>query len=322
MSLGIPYMGSKRKLSKKIIDHIIVHNPNCKYIYDLFGGGGAISFEALKRKQFKGVYYNELNTGVVELLKKIKKDGVTKEFYEWVSREEFKEKVNDNDWKGGLIKTIWSFGNNQKDYLFSDESEYIKNILHEIIINDSKVHIEKFKKEYNIFIDTSNIKNDSFINRRLKIMSFLKKEIKERLDLQKLQKLEQLEQLGRLQQLERLGRLGIMEQLGRLGIMEQLEISNLSYNDVIIKTPIDETVIYLDPPYFDTAKYQKDINDDDFLSYVNSSPYKIYMSSYELPFNKVASFQHTSTLSRTANNKVTENLYCNREELKIQQTLF
>lgn len=304
MSLGIPYMGSKRKLSKKIIDHIIIHNPKCKYIYDLFGGGGAISFEALQRKQFKGVYYNELNTGVVELLKKIKKDGVTNDFYNWVSREEFKEKVNGNDWKGGLIKTCWSFGNNQGGYLFSEENEYIKNILHEIIINDSKAHIEKFKKEYNIFIDTSNIKNDSFINRRLKIMLFVKKQIKQRLDLQQLEALERMEQLERLEQLE------------------QLEISNLSYNDVTIKTPIDETVIYLDPPYFDTTKYQKDINYDNFLSYVNKSPYKIYMSSYELPFNKVASFEHRSTLSSTANNKVLENLYCNREELKIQQTLF
>ena len=94
MSIGIPYMGSKRKLSKKIVDHILIHNPKCKYFYDLFGGGGAISFEALKRKQIKKVHYNELNTGVVELIKKIKKDGVTKDFYKWVSLDEFNKYVN------------------------------------------------------------------------------------------------------------------------------------------------------------------------------------------------------------------------------------
>jgi site-specific DNA-adenine methylase len=42
MKLGIPYMGGKRKLSKQIIDFILAKNPNCKYFYDLFGGGGAI----------------------------------------------------------------------------------------------------------------------------------------------------------------------------------------------------------------------------------------------------------------------------------------
>ena len=68
--MAIPYMGSKRKLAKPIIDYILANNPNTKYIYDLFGGGGAISFEALKRKKIKQVHYNELNTGVVELLKK------------------------------------------------------------------------------------------------------------------------------------------------------------------------------------------------------------------------------------------------------------
>ena len=296
MSLGIPYMGSKRKLSKKIIDHILINNPNCKYIYDLFGGGGAISFQALQRKQIEKVFYNEYNTGVVELLKKIKKDGVTKDFYKWVSRDEFKEKVKNDDWEGGLIKTCWSFGNNQKGYIFSKENEHIKHILHEVVVNDSKFYIDKFKNEYGIYIDTKNITNYSFIDRRLKIMSFIKKQIKERLDME------------RLQQLER---------------MERLEISNLSYENVNIKTPLSETIIYLDPPYFNTAKYQKSINEEEFVKYVKESKYKIYMSSYELPFNEVASFSHRSNLSASSNNKVIEKLFCNREEtFKYQKQLF
>ena len=81
------------------------------------------------------------------------------------------------------------------------------------------------------------------------------------------------------------------------------------------------TIIYLDPPYFNTAKYQKDICYEAFLNYVKNSPYKIYMSSYSLPFNLVKTFEHRSTLSSIANNKVKENLYCNREE-KIKPKLF
>ena len=69
--LGIPYMGSKRKLAGKIVDKILLDNPNTKYVYDLFGGGGAVSFEFLQRPQIEMVHYNELNAGVVALLKDI-----------------------------------------------------------------------------------------------------------------------------------------------------------------------------------------------------------------------------------------------------------
>jgi site-specific DNA-adenine methylase len=46
---GLPYMGSKRKLASNIVNLILELNPKCKYFYDLFGGGGAISFEALQK---------------------------------------------------------------------------------------------------------------------------------------------------------------------------------------------------------------------------------------------------------------------------------
>jgi len=34
-NLGMPYMGSKRKLSQKIVDEILNANPNTKFIYDI-----------------------------------------------------------------------------------------------------------------------------------------------------------------------------------------------------------------------------------------------------------------------------------------------
>lgn len=34
LKLGLPYMGSKRKLSKRIVDKILQDNPNCKYVYE------------------------------------------------------------------------------------------------------------------------------------------------------------------------------------------------------------------------------------------------------------------------------------------------
>ena len=121
-----------------------------------------------------------------------------------------------------------------------------------------------------------------------------------------------------MQHLEHLERLQHLEQLVRLGI------SNLSYELVKIDTPINETVIYCDPPYKGTVKYKEDINHDIFLDFVKSSPYKIYVSSYEFDLPCVFSMEHRSTLSSTNNSKkVIENLYCNKIEIPVKPlTLF
>jgi site-specific DNA-adenine methylase len=289
LELGIPYMGSKRKLSKHIIDYILIHNPNVKYIYDLFGGGGAISFEALQRKQIKQVFYNELNTGVVELLKHIKNNGITPKMYRWVSRDEFNECKTNNDWCGGFLKTCWSFGNNQKNYLFGKEIEETKRLGHEVVVNNCNDSLLKLIEITGVEIPC-NIHYLKDIHEKRKYLTRIFKHEK-RFELQQL---------------------------------EQLLISNKSFNEVQITTPINETIIYLDPPYLGTHKYQK--NDDNLHSkindYIKNSPYKIYLSSYE--WNGLAvvkEFSHRSTLSATANNKVVERLFCNQNEI-VKNTLF
>ena len=288
--IGIPYMGSKRKLAKPIVDYILANNPKTKYFYDLFGGGGAISFEALKRKKIKQVHYNELNTGVVELLKKIITYGVTDEMYQWVDRNTFHKHKCDDTWFGGLVATCWSFGNGGRAYLFSEHNEQIKKPLHEIIVNKCEKSIQEFYELSGLIIDKSLLIKDNIQDRRLDVMNFVKKNSKQRLDLELLQQL------------------------------EQLEITNLSYEQVNVNTPIDETIIYLDPPYFNTAKYQKEINHDDFIEWVKNSPYKIYVSSYDIPeFYECEQFEHRCTLSATANNKVIEKLFCNREEIFLDR---
>jgi len=292
--LAIPYMGSKRKLAGRICKFIIEQNPKVKYIYDLFGGGGAISFEFLKYKQLEKVVYNELNTGITELLKDILKNGVTEKYCNWIDRETFNKHKNDDDWFGGLLKTCWSFGNNQRDYLFGKEIEDIKK----------QAHIYLFENGYKL----------GNKDKRIELIKQFKndKNIRDRFELQQLQQLQQLERLEQLQQLQKL------EQL------QQLEISNKSYEDVIIETPIDETIIYLDPPYKDTKSYQKELDHVNLYDWILQSPYKIYMSSYEADFlYECKQYEHQCTLPAIANNKVIEKLFCNRYyEMKEELSLF
>ena len=294
MSIGIPYMGSKRKLSGKIVDKILEDNPNCKYVYDLFGGGGAVSFEFLKRGV--EVHYNELDTGVVELLKKIQKDGVTDEFYEWIDRDTFHKLKNEPTWKSGLVATCWSFGNNKsKGYLFSKANEEIKKPLHNVIVHRCEKSKQEFFRLSGVMIDDSLLVADTVNERRLVVMRYVKSEIG-RLD---------------LQQLERLNIVNRLQQLEKLDNVCSLNITNLSYEKVQINTPIDETVIYLDPPYDKTAKYSSVICHKELNEFIASSPYKVYVSGYDMDLPIVAEFSHRSTLSATANNKVVEKLYCN-----------
>ena len=306
MSLGIPYMGSKRKIAKPLIDYMLNSNPNAKYFYDLFGGGGAMSFEALQRKRFKKVFYNEFNEAVVNLLIKIKTDGVTSEFYEWIDRETFNKYKDGNCWKSGLIKTCWSFGNNQNSYLFGANIEKYKMLLHKIIVNKCQLSINEFANLTSLHIDNYWLNDDDLHKRRLNIMRLIAKE-KGRGDLESLQRLQQLQNLQQLQKLQQL---------------QNLQISSLSYEQVKIETPINETIIYCDPPYKGTEKYQKDIDHDKFLEWVKNSPYKIYVSSYEFDLPCVFELSHRSSLSATNNSKkVVEKLFCNQEEL-TKGTLF
>lgn len=85
MSLGIPYMGSKRKIAPEILKLITSRHECITDFYDLFGGGGAISFNAVNDYRFN-VHYNELNSHIYELVKYLKENKTLEpKFYEWAN---------------------------------------------------------------------------------------------------------------------------------------------------------------------------------------------------------------------------------------------
>ena len=305
--LGLPYMGSKRKLSKTLVDFMLQENPNAIYFYDCFGGGGAMSFEAIQRQQVSKVYYNEFNTGVVELLRKIRKDGVTDEFYQWVDRETFKKHKDGDTWFSGLVATCWSFGNNQKSYLFGKEIEEDKRLLHKVVVNRCEKSLKEFNDKFELNIKMNvGMFDENMTQRRIRILNTV--DIKQ---------LALLEQLPRLQNLERL------QNLHNLHNLQQLEISNLSYEQVEITTPPEETIIYLDPPYQDTEKYSKTICHKEFYEWVDDltkKGYKVYISSYNSHLPCVLEIEHTSLLSSINTNKVTEKLFTNKEQKNKEQS--
>ena len=189
--IGLPYQGSKKKISKKIVEIIKQNFGTDKPVYDIFGGGGAITAECMLNGL--EVHYNDLDRTITDMFQRV--SSADREFLKTliVSRDEFfkiREKenktVDDN-----LKLLVNSFGNDRKNYLYSKKMSDVK---------------------YNLAIEIIK-KHDTFDEYK-KTETYLKakKAFKE--------------QMERLEQLERLQQLGQLEQLGRL---QQREVKNLDY---------------------------------------------------------------------------------------------
>lgn len=213
--VGLPYQGSKKKISKKIVEIIKQNFGTEKPIYDIFGGGGAITAECLINGL--SVHYNDLDETITEMFKKVISSD--REYLKTliISREEFfkiknkQEKTVDDN----LKLLVNSFGNGRRAYLYSKDFSDIKyNLAIEIIKNhDTFTNYKKtetYKNAYRPF------------------------------DFGKESKHQILQQLQQLQQLERVQQLGQLEQL------EDLRVTNLDYKDF---SGVENAILYLDPPY-------------------------------------------------------------------------
>ena len=177
--IGLPYQGSKKKISKKIIEIIKQNFGTDRPIYDIFGGGGAITAECILNGL--EVYYNDLDKDITNAFER-----VISQDLEWiktliVSRTEFFEiKDKENKTTDDFLKLlINSFGNQKNYYLYSKEISDLKyNLAKEIIENHNVFSGYKQTETY-------------------------KGSIEKYKRLQQLQRLQQLEQLQRLQQLDK-----------------------------------------------------------------------------------------------------------------------
>jgi len=277
---GIPYMGSKNQIAEEIIDFL----PSGNRFIDLFGGGFAMSHCAILSGKYKKVFYNELNP----LLEPLIRDAINGKYsYEkfkpkFITREEFFEKKEQD----GYIKYIWSFGNRGDTYLYGKDIEKQKEILHNLIVfNDyTKVNeiIPEFEKLYK-----GDIKNR-------------RKELKTRIE-----NLERINNLQNLQQLERLARL------------QQLELHTGCYKDYEYQ---EGDVVYCDPPYEYTAKYnEEEFNHKEFYDWVATRDYQVFFSSYEISdkrFHIVWKKDKRSLFASSGSLYNTEYIYSNRPYVK------
>ena len=286
-NLRIPYQGSKNAIAETLIYKMREYKPNAKYFYDLFGGGGAMSFKALQMGYT--VIYNEYDSGLTVLLNyilnRIKNNQRSKyglfpeEFYNFVTREEFIKQKDLCTPYAEFIKIVYSFGNNRKDYLFNPELEKIKHIMHDVVVFRNKKELKKL----NIILNTNFIIPEELtINeRRLNLGRQIKSNNK-RIDLQ------QLEQL------------------------ERLTVLNKSYDKVPIPLKDEEVIVYCDPPYRKTANYKIDFDCNKFDEWVKNSDKTIFISEYNAPFDEIMAIKKRCTLSAAGNYERIEKLFISK----------
>ena len=313
MTPCLPYMGSKRKLAARIVDTIISrHQGRSLKLYDLFGGGGAVSFEALQRPEIVSVVYNEKNTAVVNLLKYLRTNGMTEDLYRWYSRGEFQSLKEGTDYIAGLMQTCWSFGNNQKTYLYGRKVEPFKKALHYAIVYKNTALIE----EMGLTLPPETLEG-KLHERRLKVVSYIRKTKKQPVLMQNLISGQRIENVAtslnnpsRVQNLERCQHI----ENTVTSLNKPLILLNRSYDQVSITGMADEIILYCDIPYRGTGTYKEGaFNHEEFYEWAKNSPYWVYISEYNAPFYEIMTWEHRSSFSPTTNIATTEKLYCNKE---------
>ena len=231
--IGLPYQGSKKKISKKIVEIIKQNFGTDKPIYDIFGGGGAITAECILNGL--EVYYNDLDKDITNVFER-----VISQNREWIktliiSRDEFFEiKNKENKTTDDFLKLLVnSFGNSKVAYLYSKETSDLKyNLSKEIIENHDVFNGYKQTETYKKV--TSGLEWNWFNA--------------------KLEKNKTLGQLKHLQQVDRLQKLN------------KIKATNKSYHDF---SEVSGAILYLDPPYEGTSQdsYINSFNSQEFYDW-------------------------------------------------------
>lgn len=276
--LGLPYQGSKKKISKKIVEIIKQNFGTDKPIYDIFGGGGAITAECMLNGL--EVHYNDLDETITSMFQKVVSEDRDYLKTLIISRDEF-FKILDKENKtidDELKLLINSFGYDRKTYLYSKEFSDLKyNLAIEIIKShdafDGYKKTETYKKAYRPF------------------------------DVGKVDRAQVLEQLQRLHQLQRL---------------QQLECVEATSLDYTAFSGVENAILYLDPPYQGTLLKGYSINEFDSKvfydwAYNMSKKNIVLISSYEISdsrFECVYEFKNVrSTYAPGPRGKHTEKLF-------------
>ena len=303
---GVPYMGSKNQIVKKLIEQL----PSAKYFIDLFAGGCAMTHGAMLSGKYSHFIANDISDAPSLFLDAI--NGKFKNETRWISRDDFFA-LKDKD---PYIRYCWSFGNMGKTYLYSREIEPYKKAFWEFAVfkNAEPLRTYGFNIDELLYLPTSYERRIAFrqyltklpfVDKKGSHLYYKPSELKkykgfnDNTMLDNLQSLQSLERLQSLQSLQSLEKLQNLKNLENQENFKNLEIHQGCYKKVELPDP-SECVIYCDPPYIDSGGYHKQtlkngktsFNHDEFYDWCIEKAkqgYKVFISEYDMPRDRFKS---------------------------------
>lgn len=306
---GLPFMGSKNKLAKRIVNLL----PSAEHLYDLFAGGCAVSHAALLSGKWKCVHFSDITDSVVLFRDCL--EGNIPDVSEWISREEFFRRKDSDPY----VRIIWSFGNNQQSYIYSREIEPYKKAVHEMIYaptpNERRL---KFKSVCRLMSEIYSIgkrQNTPPTEPKFTTRDKLPETV---CRLQSMERVIQTPQNYRIfSDLTSSERVQYLSKANLIAIRCDYEMRVASYKDIEI---LPNSVIYCDIPYKGTCEYLKQNFDyDAFYEWCEKQTHPVFISEYWMPedrFTCIAQFERTSTMSPTNNsNKEIEKVFIPKHQV-------
>ena len=120
----IPYLGNKYLILDNIWQTLSCLNmPEIKGVADLFCGGGSMAYYAAGKGY--NVVANDIEKGLIDLHRLIQTSPATvKDFFKvQVDRDSFKEIIKDDTPFGAFVRSVWSFSNQGKHFLWGKDKE-------------------------------------------------------------------------------------------------------------------------------------------------------------------------------------------------------
>lgn len=308
---GVSYKGSKSKIVDKLAE--VIPYRGIDNFYDLFAGGCAVTHKMYLEGRYKHYYANDIDGQALRLFC----DGLKGKYANetrWISREDFFN-LKDCD---PYVSCCWSFGNNQRDYLYSRAIEPYKKACHYAIVFGDFALLKDLYPDVGAACEITLNGIVDIHERRIKFRSVIGCKLAERSN-SGLMRLSQENDVDRLESLERLERLQSLERLERL---ESFEYSVSDYKDVEIKP---NSVIYADIPYISTNTYNKKsstvqpFNHEEFYDWCCKQKELVLISEYYMPadrFTKVWSTNHVQSLCATKTSSVQECLFVPTHQLE------
>ena len=253
MRYGLPYQGSK----SRIADWVVGNLPSAPVLVDIMCGGGAVSHAAVLSGKYGRVVLNDVN-GMADVFVRAAR-GEYADYSFVPDREQFFA-LRDSD---PVVSLLYSFGNNRRDYLWSQTLEPVKVAASRMLCAPS---LSERRRYWRVFCRVLREYVEGY------------NEIPERL-----QGLEGLERLQGLQGLQ------------------GLEGSCADYRDV--KIPSDAIVYVDPPYDGTNCKAYQGFDFDAFHAWLDSVPNLTVVSEYTCPPNcvQVAEREHYTTLSASSN---------------------